>query len=104
MSISVRLSEKRRLDTIDKIQAYYKTLPVPFEVWNDRGFKQRSYARTAVTMVIDEVKNSSLPPELIVSQFIRRMDDYSTRNKANSFMFSVLHDTAQDLYDHVFLS
>lgn len=41
------------------------------------------------------------PPLISLDDFITKMDDWSCRNGEKSYMFSVAHDIAQDIYDYL---
>ena len=63
-------------------------------------FKQKSYSRWAVNELIRSIKESkTVPPILVVEDFIRKMDAFSVRNTKASFMFSVAHDVAENILD-----
>lgn len=63
-------------------------------------FEQRSYQKWAVDEILKSIERSKfIPPIMVVENFIRKMDDFSCRNKKTSFIFSVAHDMAEDILD-----
>lgn len=64
---------------------------------------QRSYARTAIELLIKEIESSDKRPKETIEEFIQRMDKWSLTNRNTSFIFSVSRDTVQALYDDLYL-
>lgn len=63
-------------------------------------FKQVSYSRWAVGEILKSIEESRFtPPIMVVEDFIRKMDDFSCRNKKTSIIFSVAHDMAENILD-----
>lgn len=82
------------------IESYIWDLKSPRIKVRDQLFKQLSYRIWAAEELYDFVcKNDNVPPLEAVEQFIKKMDHYACLNSSNSFMFSVAHDTAEDVMD-----
>lgn len=63
-------------------------------------FEQRSYQRWAVDEILKNIEESKFtPPVLVVEDFIRKMDDFSCKNKKAGIIFSVARDVAIDILD-----
>ncbi|WP_297183047.1 hypothetical protein [uncultured Phocaeicola sp.] len=63
-------------------------------------FKQISYSRWAVDEILKRIEESKFtPPIMVVEDFIRKMDDFSCKNKKTSIIFSVAHDMAENILD-----
>lgn len=63
-------------------------------------FRQVSYSRWAVGEIMKSIEESRFtPPIMVVEDFIRKMDDFSCRNKKTSIIFSVAHDMAENILD-----
>ena len=67
-------------------------------------FIQSSYSRWAVQELLTFVKqHKDMKPINAIELFIHKMDDYACTNSKNSYIFSVAHDIAEDVYD-IFLA
>lgn len=85
------------------VRDYIAKLKLPYNEWRKPYFEQASYAIWAANEVLRSIENNkSIPPIMVVEDFIRKMDAFSCINANNSRMFSIAHDTAQDILD-VFL-
>lgn len=85
------------------IKNYMKRLKRPKGGIRMPHFEQLSYSRWAANELLNCVmKQSSKTPVKVIEEFISKMDMYSCMNSNASFMFSVAHDTAEDILD-VFL-
>lgn len=63
-------------------------------------FELASYNRWAADEILRSIEESgSVPPVMVVEDFIRRMDDFSCRNGKGSTIFSVAHDMAENILD-----
>ena len=63
-------------------------------------FKRVSYSRWAADEIIKNIRESRhIPPILVVKDFIRKMDNFSSRNRKTRIIFSVAHDMAEDILD-----
>lgn len=62
------------------------------------SFEQISHAKFALKMLLQEIhEHSSVSACAIIESFARKMDDYSNGNVETSYVFSVAHETAQNL-------
>jgi len=63
-------------------------------------FKQVSYSRWAADEIITNIRElKHMPPILVVEDFIRKMDNFSCRNRKTRIMFSVARDMAENIRD-----
>lgn len=67
--------------------------------FDDReSFEQISYAKFALKMLLQEIReHSDVSACAIIENFARRMEDYSYGKVETSYVFSVAHETAQNL-------
>lgn len=84
-------------EIINKMRLYLSELGDPALSSSTQGVVARSYAKSTVLELIEEVTDSDTDPALVVSEFIKKV------NKRDGFIFSVAYDIAVDLYDRVFL-
>jgi hypothetical protein len=63
----------------------------------------RSTIKWAEREVWRAVRDSELSPVIAVEEFIKTMDDYSTRNLATSMIFSIAKDVGQNILDEMLL-
>lgn len=81
------------------IKNYMKRLNRPNRSKKILHFEQLSYSRWAANELLNCVmEQNSKSPVRIIEEFISKMDTYSCMNGA-SFIFSVAHDTAEDILD-----
>ena len=92
-----RQTPRSKSAILHRMQLYLAELPDPDQGWNDGIIMQRSYAKSAVSELIKEVKESDTDPALVISEFIKRVD------KRSGLLFAVSYDIAVDLYDILFL-
>lgn len=86
------------------IQKYIADLEKQTHFWQKYSFKQNSYAKWAANELLECIRNRPTTSVIVtIEDFIRKMDRYSCMNLKNSYMFSVAHDTAEDILD-IFLS
>lgn len=89
---------------IEIIQKYIADLEKQNHFWQKSSFKQNSYAKWAANELLECIKNRPKTSVIVtIEDFIRKMDRYSCMSLKNSYMFSVAHDTAEDILD-IFLS
>lgn len=89
---------------IEIIRKYIVDLENRAYLWQKPSFKQNSYAKWAANELLECIRNRPTTSVIVtIEDFIRRMDRYSCMNLKNSYMFSVAHDTAEDILD-IFLS
>lgn len=63
-------------------------------------FEMRSYGRWAVDEILRNLEMSKeSPPIQVVEAFVRKMDDFSCRNRKASIIFSIAHDMAENILD-----
>lgn len=88
---------------IQVIQDYIKRLKhQPKELWLSTEFEQQSYSKWVANDILGRLKRErSIPPLQLLEEYRERMDEYSCCNSKNSFMFSVAHDTAEDIIDEL---
>lgn len=85
------------------VKNYIKRLKRPNSSKKILYFEQLSYSRWAADEILRCFMNQNTrSPVDIIEEFISKMDMYSCVNGNASFMFSVAHDTAEDILD-VFL-
>ena len=84
-------------EIINRMCLYLSELGDPARSSSVQGVVARSYAKSTVLELIEEVIHSDTDPALVVSEFIKKV------NKRDGFIFSVAYDIAVDLYDRVFL-
>lgn len=85
-------------------QEYLKNIKNPCSQWKKDKFMQVSYSRLAVNELLIFVKqHRNMTPINAIELFIRKMDEYACSNGNNSYIFSVAHDIAEDVYD-IFLT
>lgn len=83
---------------------YLKNIKTPCMRWKKDKFMQFSYSRWAVNELLMFVKrHNNIKPINAIEMFIRKMDKYTCANSNNSYIFSVAHDIAEDIYD-IFLA
>lgn len=83
-------------------QNYKNSLSCPCINWKKSKFIQSSYSRWAVEELIIFIKQHS--DMLVIDSvelFIRKMDEYSCMNSNSSYIFSIAHDVAEDVYDNL---
>lgn len=91
-----------QLDLI--FQDYLLDMKKPCLQWKKDRFRQSSYSRWAVQELLTFVKqHKDMKPINAIELFIHKMDDYACANSNNSYIFSVAHDIAEDVYD-IFLA
>lgn len=89
---------------IEIIQKYIADLDDKPYFWQKPNFKQNSYTKWAANELLECIRNRPTTSVIVtIEEFIRKMDRYSCMNLKNSYMFSVAHDTAEDILD-IFLS
>lgn len=86
-----------KADLIARIRLYLVDLPDPEYADNIEQVTYRSWSRSTVLYLVEQIKDSDTDPALIVSEFIKKVD------KRSGLSFRVAYDTAVDLYDHIFL-
>lgn len=79
------------------MQSYLAKLPDPEYSLSMEQLSYRSWSRSTVSYLIEQIKDSDTDPALIVSEFIKKAD------RRSGLSFRVAYDTAVDLYDHIFL-
>ncbi len=89
--------------TIHRIMLWAAELPEPASTFDPDLFAQRSFAKSAIFDLVELISKSDKRPREVVEDYIQQMEEYSLRNRNTSFMFSVCHDTAQALYDDLYL-
>lgn len=76
----------------------------PSICWKKERFMQSSYSKWAAKELFQFVKqHKELKPLNAIELFIRKMDKYACLNSKSSYIFSVAHDVAEDIYD-IFLA
>ena len=91
-----------QLDLI--FQDYLLDMKDPRKKKKKDRFMQSSYSRWAVQELLTFVKqHKDMKPINAIELFIHKMDDYACTNSKNSYIFSVAHDIAEDVYD-IFLA
>lgn len=91
-----------QLDLI--FQDYLMDMKDPCLQWKKDRFMQSSYSRWAVQELLTFVKqHKDMKPINAIELFIHKMDEYACANSKNSYIFSVAHDIAEDIYD-IFLA
>lgn len=81
------------------IRAYIKDLE---KSNRSDGLMYHSYSVWAAREILRYVgARYDTPPLISLDDFIEKMDDWSCRNGKQSYMFSVAHDIAQDIYDYL---
>ena len=86
-----------KADLIARMRLYLAELPDPKYARNLEQVSYRSWSRSTVLYLIEQIKDSDTDPALIVSEFIKKAD------RRSGLSFRVAYDTAVDLYDHIFL-
>lgn len=82
------------------IESYIWNLKDPSIRWRKDRFIQYSYSRWAAEELYEFVKEHDyMPPLDAVSMFIHKMDEYSCTYRKCSYIFSVAHDIAEDVFD-----
>lgn len=88
---------------IQIVQEYVKELenhPCSIGYWRSSEFAQRSYAKTAAYDILERLKKQcSEPPLIVIEEYRDKMDEYACINPVASIMFSVAHDTAENIID-----
>ena len=65
-----------------------------------RYFEQLSYHNWAVEELIKEIEESeTLPPMIVVEEFINRMEEYACKSEKNGRMFSIAKDAGEWVLD-----
>ena len=82
---------------IYKMRKYLAQRPDPINATTTEMVTARSYETVTIKEIINRVKSSDDPPEMVVSEFIKMAD------RQSGMLFRVAYETAVDLYDHVFL-
>lgn len=83
---------------IEIIRDYISMLPEPSLADSRKKFAHRSYAIWAAETLLCAVEKSRrIAPITVVEQFVWKMNRYS----CSHYMFSVAHDIALDILDHV---
>lgn len=66
-------------------------------------FTQRVYEKAAVMDILNKCdQERDKPVRWIIEEYEKQMDEYSTKNLRNSYMFSVARDVATDILDRFF--
>ena len=86
---------------------YQMDVWMPNPIFEKHGFAKSSYSQWAIGEFRNYLVRSLYPKtegtldEFInmAEKFIRKMDDFSTINSANSTMFSIARDTVADIQD-----
>lgn len=60
-----------------------------------------SYNKATIRDLIDEIRDSELPPIMVIEEFIKKMDIYAcaARNPKEKFIFSTSYDMAVHIED-----
>ena len=90
---------------IEIIQKYISDFENRKHYWSKPMFKQNSYAKWSAEELLERVQNrKNVPAIYVIEDFIRLMDRYACMNPHNSYMFSVAHDTAEDILDFILVA
>lgn len=91
---------------IDVVLTYCTRLErqkIPY--WRSEEFAQLSYSKTAAYSILSALKiDETTPPLQIIEDFRDRMNELACLNPKTSIMFSVAHDTAEDIIDEIIKS
>ena len=73
--------------------------PGVIDGWRTAYLSQRSYAKTAAQDILELLRDTDQPPLVVIEAYRDKMDEYACLNKFGSIMFSVAHDTAENIID-----
>lgn len=62
-------------------------------------FQNISYHNWAVNEVLKQIRESSKPPQLVIAEFMKKMDDFSKLKKETRNQFEVARDAAEWMLD-----
>ena len=63
----------------------------------------RSTIKWAEKETWDAIRKSNAPASIACEEFVRKMDEYSCRNKATSVFFSIAKDVALSILDDILI-
>lgn len=85
-----------------KILNYIKNMEKPNGCCSRELLAKRSYSRWCAYEILNLVRdNPTMAAVGLVEEFVRKLDGWSCVNSKTSLMFSVAHDTAVDILDHL---
>lgn len=88
---------------ISVVKNYIERLEcIPVHYWRSSEFAQKCYSIMAANDILELLsQDEDEPPLGIIEEYREKMDEYSCVNSTSSFIFSVSHDTAEDIVDEL---
>lgn len=88
---------------ISVVEQYIERLAsMPVHHWRSSEFAQKCYSIMAANDILELLKSHEDEPPLgVIEEYRDKMNEYSCINSIGSFIFSVGHDTAEDIVNEL---
>ena len=89
------------IDAIGRVESYIKSMK-RLGFWSDNDVKAYAYRQFAAREIINLLKNNvDYSPLEVMDYFITEMNDYKDMNSNNSFIFSEIISTVEDIISYM---